>query len=130
MEGTSWTVDDHLRGQPAASIDLYHRFVDLVAACGPYTCAVSKTTIVFKGVRRGFAGARPTARGLTAFLDLQRLVDDRRVISVAPYTKRLFVHQIRLTAPTDLDDEFASLVAEAYAIGQGAHMLDSTPQEG
>src|SRR5690554_5059476 len=97
MAGNEWTVEDHLAGKPAASVAMYRRFVELVEACGEFTYSVSKTTITFKGARRGFAGARPTASGLRAYLDLQRAVDDPRVTSVSPYTKRLFVHQVSLT---------------------------------
>lgn len=117
-----WAVDDHLRGKPAASVALYWQFVALVEACGPVSYAVAKTTITFKGSRRGFAGARPTAEGLTCYLDLQRVVEDPRIKSVAPYTKRLFVHHLRLTRPEQLDDELAAWVREAYAVGQGAHV--------
>jgi hypothetical protein len=121
----SWTVEDHLRGQPAGSVALYERFVELVAACGPFTYAVSKTIITFKGSRRGFAGARPTARGLTGYVDLQRVVTDRRFISSSPYTKRLFVHQVRLVSLDELDDEFAGWIREGYDVGQGAHVAQA-----
>lgn len=56
----TWSVEDHLRDQPASSIALYRRFVELVADCGPFTYAISKTIITFKGTRRGFAGALST----------------------------------------------------------------------
>lgn len=117
-----WTVEDHLRGKPPVPVALYLRFVQLVAACGPFTYAVAKTSITFKGSRRGFAGARPTMRGLAAYLDLQRVVEDPRIISSSPYTKRLFVHQVRLTSLDQLDDEFAGWLREAYAVGAGAHL--------
>lgn len=117
-----WTVEDHLRGKPAGSVALYHAFVALVEACGPFTYSVAKTTITFKGSRRGFAGARPTAPGLAVYLDLQRMVEDPRVIRAVPYTKRLFTHHLRITAPEELDDEVAGWVREAYAVGQGAHL--------
>ncbi|HEY2553446.1 MAG TPA: DUF5655 domain-containing protein [Streptosporangiaceae bacterium] len=117
-----WSVDDHLRGKPAASVALYRQFVALLEACGPFSYAVAKTTITFKGSRRGFAGARPTAEGLTCYLDLQRVVEDPRITSAAPYTKRLFVHHLRITRPEQLDDELAGWVREAYAVGQGAHV--------
>ena len=123
MDGYVWTVEDHLAGQPAASVALFHRFVELVAGNGPYTCSVTKTTIAFKGARRGFAGARPAARGLTGFLDLQRMAADRRVIKANPYTKRLYVNHFRIAEMADLDHTFADLIAEAYAVGQGAHLL-------
>ena len=120
--GTGWTVADHLAGKPAASVELYHRFVALVAACGPFTYAVARTAVTFKGTRRGFAGARPTAAGLAGYLDLQRVVRDRRFTRATPYTRRLFVHQYRIATPEDLDDEFAGWVREAYAVGAGAHL--------
>lgn len=122
MEPRTWTVDDHLAGQPADSVALYRRFVEMLEECGPFSYSVTKTTITFKSARRGFAGALPTRRGLSVYLDLQRVIEDRRIISAAPYTRRLFVHQIRLTAPDDLDQEFHGWVREAYAVGQGAHM--------
>ena len=123
MESRVWTVEDHLAGQPASSVEPYGRFVSMVEQCGPFSYSVTKTTVTFKGSRRGFAGALPTRRGLSVYLDLQRVIEDRRVISVAPYTRRLFVHQIRLATMDDLDEQFRGWVREAYAVGQGAHML-------
>jgi hypothetical protein len=117
-----WTVEDHLRGQPAGSVALYRRFVELVQACGPFTYAVAKTTITFKGARRGFAGARPDARGLVGYLDLRRELTDPRITRVSPYTAKLYVHRYRVTALPQLDDVFAGWVGEAYAVGAGAHV--------
>jgi len=119
---TAWTVDEHLRDKPEWSVALYRRFEELVAACGPYTLSPSKSSITFKGARRGFAGARPTVKGLRVYLDLQRPVDDPRIQNVSPYTRRLFVHHLTITSPEQLDDELAGWVAEAYAVGAGAHL--------
>jgi hypothetical protein len=123
MTSAEWSVEDHLRGKPPTTVELYRRFVELVQACGPFEYAVSKTAITFKGSRRGFAGAKPTARSLDGYLDLQRRVEDPRIRRAAPYTRRLFVHQFRISAPDELDDEFAGWVREAYQVGQGAHLL-------
>jgi hypothetical protein len=101
---------------------LYERFVELVRACGTFDVAVSKTAITFKGTRRGFAGAKPKKRWLDGYLDLQRQVRDPRIHTASPYTKRLFVHQFRVTALDQLDQEFAEWVREAYAVGQGRHL--------
>jgi Domain of unknown function (DUF5655) len=117
-----WTVEDHLAGTPESSVALYREFVRLVEACGPFTYAVSKTSITFKGSRRGFAGARPDAAGLRGYLDLQRSVEDPRITNVSPYTKRLFVHHFRIRSPDEMDDRFAAWIAEAYAVGAGAHL--------
>jgi hypothetical protein len=122
VQDDGWTVEDHLRGKPAGCVQLYRRFAQLVEACGPFTYAVAKTTITFKGSRRGFAGARPTERGLVGYLDLQRRVEDPRIRGAAPYTKRLFVHHFRITTGAELDEEFAGWVREAYDVGQGGHL--------
>jgi hypothetical protein len=117
-----WTVQDHLDGKPPQSVAMFHRFVELIQRCGPFEYSPSKTTVTFKGVRRGFAGARPTTSGLTIYLDLQRAVDSPRIAHVSPYTSRLWVHHLRLTSIDDLDDELAGWIAEAYAVGAGDHL--------
>jgi Domain of unknown function (DUF5655) len=122
MASSDWTVEDHLRGRPPAVRALYQRFIELVSACGPFTYAVSKTAITLKGTRRGFAGAKPTDQGLDGYLDLQRRIRDARIRRATPYTRRLFVHQFRVTDLDQLDEGFAGWVREAYAVGQGAHL--------
>jgi hypothetical protein len=117
-----WTVADHLRDMPAESVALYERFIELVAAHGPFTYRVTKTMITLKGVRRGFAGARPTSRGLAGYFDIQRVVTDPRILRVDPYTMRLYVHQFRITAPEQLDETFAGWLGEAYRVGAGDHL--------
>lgn len=126
MRHSDWTVEDHMRGKPPGCVELYRRFVELVEACGPVSYAVSKTTITFKGSRRGFAGARPTADGLSGYLDLQRVVQDARILRAVPYTKRLFVHHFRISVLEQLDGEFAGWVREAYDVGQGGHLARSS----
>jgi hypothetical protein len=118
-----WTVERHLEGMPEEVVDLFWSFIALVEACGPFTYSVAKTAITLKGERRGFAGAKPKARWLDGYLDLQRqLVADARIRSASPYTKRLWVHQFRIVEPKQLDAEFAEWVSEAYAVGAGAHL--------
>ena len=97
MTLSQWTVEDHLRDKPPAIVALYQRFVELVQACGPFDYAVSKTAITFKGSRRGFAGAKPKANSLDGYLDLQRRLEDPRIRRASPYTKRLVVHQFRIS---------------------------------
>jgi hypothetical protein len=117
-----WSVEDHLAGKPAPSVDLFRAFTRLLDGCGPYETVAQKTTVTFKGSRRGFAGCRPTATGVTGFLDLRRPVEDPRVTAATPYTKRLYVNHFRLTEPAQLDGTFRGWLAEAYAVGQGAHL--------
>ena len=122
MSGDVWTVEDHLAGKPDGIVVLYERFIALVQECGPFTYRVTKTAITLKGSRRGFAGAKPTKRSLDGYLDLQRQLGDERIRRVSPYTKRLFVHQFRITSLDQLDEEFAAWIREAYDVGAGAHI--------
>jgi hypothetical protein len=118
----TWSVEELVRDLPAASLDLYQRFVTLVDACGPFEYSVTKQNIGFRGSRRIFAGVLPGVNGLHGYLDLTRRVDDPRFTRVSPYTTRLFVHAFHITADTQLDQEFAGWVREAYAVGQGQHL--------
>lgn len=115
---------DHLRDAPLEHVELYRRLEEVIHGLGEITVSVSKSTITFKGSRRGFAGARPTRHGVRGYLDLTRRLDvaDSRIISIAPYTARLFVHQFRLRSPEDLDDEFTAWLREGYRVGQGDHL--------
>ena len=88
-----WSVERHLGHKPTHVVDLYERFVMLVAACGPCTVSVTKTAIAFRGTRRGFAGAKPRDSSLDGFLDLQREVRDERFLRISQYTKKLFAHR-------------------------------------
>jgi hypothetical protein len=122
VRSDTWSVERHLDGLPQSISDLYERFISLVEACGPFTYRVTKTAITLKGERRGFAGAKPKARWLDGYLDLLRPVRDERIRRVAPYTKRLFVHQFRIIDSAQLDLEFAGWIREAYEVGAGHHL--------
>lgn len=117
-----WTVERHLRDKPEQVVALYRRFIVLAEACGPFGYSVAKTAITLKGTRRGFAGLRPRKASLDGYLDLQRRVEDVRIRRSGPYTKRLFVHHFRVAAVSELDDEFAGWLCEAYAVGEGEHL--------
>ena len=122
MDAETWTIEAHLSGKPDEVVVLYRRFIALAEMCGPFSYRVTKTAITLKGVRRGFAGLRPTMRSLDGYLDLQRELRDPRILRASPYTKRLFVHHFRVTSPGELDNEFADWIHEAYDVGAGAHM--------
>jgi hypothetical protein len=109
-----WTVERHLEAGTESGRALFGRFVEIVESCGAFTYAVAKTTVTFKGPRRGFAGARPNGDRLVGYFDVTRRIDDERITSVAPYQKDLFVHHFRIEAETQLDDEFSGWIADAY----------------
>jgi hypothetical protein len=122
VSGDEWTVEKHLVGVSDVVRDLYERFISIVEECGPFTYSVAKSAITLKGERRGFAGAKPKAKWLDGYFDLQHPIRDERIMRVSPYTKRLFVHQFRIRTPEELDADFAEWIREAYEVGAGAHL--------
>jgi hypothetical protein len=114
-------VQDHLDDKPDAVRQLFEAFERLIADCGPYERGVTKTAITFKGPARGFAGVTPRRRDLSGFLDLMDQVHAPPFTRVTPYTKRLWVHRFVVSDLGQFDDAFAASVAQAYAVGQGAH---------
>lgn len=122
MADGDWTIERHLDGKPPEVVALYHRFIELAEACGPFSYAPSKSAITLKGVRRGFAGAVLRTDSLGGYLDVQRQLRDPRILRSGPYTKRLFVNHFRVRALDELDAEFGGWLAEAYAVGAGAHL--------
>jgi hypothetical protein len=109
-----WTVERYLEAGSERGRSLFRRFEEIVAACGDFTHSVAKTTVTFKGPKRGFAGARPQGDRLVGYFDVTRQIQDPRIRHVAPYQKDLFVHHFRIDHEAQLDGEFAAWIADAY----------------
>ncbi len=116
-----WTVEEHLRGKSDDVRALFECFENLVRECGPYERSVTKSAIAYKGTVRGFAGVTPRHHHLTGFLDLAEQVHEAPFTRVTPYTKRLWVHRFVVNDLDQLDLAFAARVAQAHAVGNGAH---------
>jgi hypothetical protein len=116
-----WTVEDHLRDKPEEVRTLFNAFERLVSDCGPYERNVTKTAIAFKGRVRGFAGVTPRRSDLAGFLDLTVEAREAPFTRVTPYTKRLWVNRFVASDLGQLNETFAARVAQAYAVGEGAH---------
>jgi hypothetical protein len=118
------TINRHLANGTPQSKALYSRFVEILDAIGPYTVHPAKSTITFKGTRRGFCGAHPKGQTLVGYFDLMReLEPDTRIRSISPYTKKLFVHQFRVATLDEMDKTFQQWLADAYGVGRGDHLL-------
>jgi uncharacterized protein DUF5655 len=126
MNAPEVPIETHLDAAPPKVLSLFERFREFIDSCGPTTLRVTKTAITVKGVRRGFAGARLHAGWLGGYLDLQREAAHPTIRSVTPYTKHLYVHHFCVTDADQMDEDFAGLVAEAYAVGAGEHVLSGS----
>ena len=112
------------RGSPFASVSsLRWPAADAghVLSAGAASPARTRDQIGFQ-LRRIFAGVRLTDQAPEGYLDIARKIESPRFRNVAPYTKRVFVHHFGISAPEELDDEFAGWVRESYAVGEGKHL--------
>ena len=115
----------YLTGQPAASAEMFLRFVEMARACGPVIFELQNGRVVLRGSRRIFASVRARKQGLDGHINLARSVADRRFRKVEMFTKRLYFHRYGVTSMDDLDEEFGRWLCEARAIGDGSHLTDS-----
>ena len=133
MNGSRWPVAScdadfarYLDGRPEASVALFWRFIALARAAGPALYELQNGPVVLRGTRRIFSSVRVRDDGIVGHLVLQRLITDRRIRKAEKFTRTLTYHGYLATAPPDLDDEFAQWLAEARAVGDGAHLDSGT----
>jgi hypothetical protein len=112
----------YLAGKPAASTEMFWRFLELARSAGPATFELQHGPIVLCGTRRIFASVRVLDAGLRGHLNLLRSVEDRRVARVSQQTQTLMHLVYRVRSLADLDDEFGQWLAEARDVGDGVHL--------
>jgi len=100
---------------------LFERFRELVERCGPVMVIPEKTRIAFQ-VRMSFAVAVPRRRWLDGHLVLARRLEHPRFRKVETISARNHVHHFRVHTLQELDEELATLVAEAYRVGEQRHL--------
>jgi Domain of unknown function (DUF5655) len=92
-----------------------------VACVGPVQVLAEKTRIALQ-VRMSFAAFMPRRDWLNGHLVLARRIDSPRFLRIDTLSPRNVVHAFRLTAPTEVDEEFADWLAEAYQVGAQQHL--------
>jgi len=72
-----------------------------------------------------FAAFMPRRHWLDGHLVLARQAHHPLFRKVEVYSARNVLHAFRLTSPAEVDDAFAALVVEAYAVGRQKHLRRS-----
>jgi hypothetical protein len=116
------TVEQHLKGKAPEAIELYHRFVELVRSCGPFTLTPTKTRIGFQ-VRMTFATVSLRKHHLACHVVLSRRLENPRFKLIQSLSPRNHVHHFRIRSVEELDDEVAAWLKEAYKVGEQKHRL-------
>src|SRR5262245_21888754 len=109
-----YSVDAFLRGKTPSARALFDGFVALVAACGPYDVAPTKTRVAFLAQVRFASVNKVAADSIDIHLVLPRKLPGKRFRRIEQLGK-LYVHHLRLADPVDFDQELAGWVRASYA---------------
>ena len=115
------SVDAHFDGKDPAVRAAFERMLAVLAALGPVDVLAERSRIALHA-RMSFAVFTPRRHWLDGHLVLARRAEHPLFRKVEVYSARNVLHAFRLTSPAEVDDAFAALVAEAYAVGRQEHL--------
>lgn len=108
--------DDFFAGREAQRA-LYRAFRAFVERCGPIEVNINKTRISFQARARFASVNRVTRDGLACHLWLKRRIESPRFTRIEHLPPGDYVHNFKLTDSSQLDEEMAAWIAEAYDVG-------------
>lgn len=114
-------LDRHFAGSAPEVRATFDRIVAVVEHVGPVSILPEKSRIALH-VRMSFVAVMPRRTWLDGHLVLARRIDSPRFRRIEVYSPRNILHAFRLTAPAEVDAEFAGWLAEAYAVGEQRHL--------
>jgi Domain of unknown function (DUF5655) len=114
-------LDRHFARSSPAVRATFDRVLAVADALGPVQVLAEKTRIALHA-RMSFAAFQPRLHWLAGHLVLARQITSPRFARIDVISPRNVVHQFRLTTPDEVDDQFASWLAEAYQVGIQQHL--------
>jgi hypothetical protein len=100
---------------------LFDQFSALIRKCGPVKVLPEKTRIAFQ-VRMSFIAVQVRRDYFIGHFVFAQRVESPRFVRVETFSPRNHLHAFRIDSLSDLDDEFAAWIREAYAVGQQTHL--------
>jgi hypothetical protein len=108
-----YSIERFLAGKSDTGRDLFKRFVELIAGCGPYEVAPAKTRIAFQVAVR-FASVNRIGRDcIDIHFVLPRVIESPRIRRVE-HLGKLHVHHVRLASFDECDRELAGWLRQSY----------------
>jgi hypothetical protein len=114
-------IDQHFSRSTPAVRATFERALAVVSALGPVDVLPEKSRIALHA-RMSFAAFMPRRAWLAGHLVLAREIPSQRFTRVDVYSPRNVVHQFKLSAPEEVDEQFATWLAEAYQVGRQEHL--------
>jgi hypothetical protein len=118
-------LDSHFVGKAPEVRAMFDAVVAAIKKSGPVEVLSEKTRIAFH-VRMSFAQLTPRRNWIDGHVVLARRLENPRFRSIQTFSPRNHVHVFRLEKPGDIDAEFKSWLAEAYAVGEQRHLERSS----
>ncbi len=111
------TIEAFLEGKGPRAMGLWERFAEIVRGFGPVEAVANRMNIGFM-VRARFAGVFSLSeRGMSVHFWLKRRVDSPRFARREYLLHRDWIYRVRVTDPSELDDELIGWLREAYQVG-------------
>lgn len=115
------SLQSHFTGKSKEVRELYDRLAGLIKKCGPVKVLPEKTRIAFQ-VRMSFIAVQVRRDYLIGHFVFSRRIEHPRFLRVETFSRRNHLHAFRLDSLSELDDEFAGWIREAYEVGQQKHL--------
>jgi hypothetical protein len=119
-------LEEHFAGRSPNVIETYRAFEAAARANGPLVVIPERTRIAFQ-VRMSFAAVTLRTRWIDAHVVLARRLESARFRRIVSFSTRNHVHEFRLEAPAEVDEEVALWLAEAYRVGRQEHRRANRP---
>lgn len=110
-------VDDFLETKGPRAVALWQQLQEMVERCGPADVHAAATRIGFMVRTRFLSVTALSDRGMTFTLWLKEEVASPRFSSVQHLGGRDWLHSLRVTSASDLDDEVQRWVCMSYRVG-------------
>ena len=114
-------LEHHFEGKAREVREIYNAVLKAIRRCGPVTVLPEKTRIAFQ-VRMSFAQLTTRSKWVDGHVVLARRFEQSRFRKIETISPRNHVHHFRLMSVADVDAEFESWLAEAYAVGEQKHL--------
>jgi uncharacterized protein DUF5655 len=114
-------LDEHFAGRDPQVVATFERLLEAAEKSGPVTVVPEKTRIAFQ-VRMSFAAFTLRRHWVDGHVVLARRLESPRFGRIDVISPRNLVHIFRLHGPSEVDDEVAGWLAEAYSVGEQRHL--------
>ena len=95
---------------------IYDRLLEAVRAVGPFQEEPKKTSLHLVHTV-GFAGVHPRKSYLLLNLRTDHAIESQRISKTEQVSKSRFHNEVKLTSPSDVDEELLGWLKDAYELG-------------